>query len=785
MDRSCTTSGSVLTKGIRRILQRYFGKFDRVLCGVVPMVGIYCRTLSLEMDDHGRVVSLRNRATNYEFLSAQSQPVGLWQMGIMRKVSYTDPLPPLDIPTAKYEGHEWFANRDEYKADIEIDSDSLPQPDVFTNTGNVILKWRIPVPGGDGTLVVSIAGGDRDRFEFRSRVSLPDGWVLKRLTLPRIRGLGDLEEPDEDALLYPETWGVLRRNPLEDMTSYCGQYPSHANWCQMTAWLHGEDGLYAGMLDPFSSHTGIDVQYVEGSKPAPIGDDYRLWHEGRQSVEPVQRRPLRERIESEDRPSMQLRFQHWPSMTNEWNSPYPVVLQGFAGGWYEAAKIHRGWATKQRWCRRGRLWDRKDASQALASVDLWFSKYGFPPWSSTPEPASEFQESISRLQEAFLMPFGVHWYHWHAFNWHSRYPDHSPVVDGFGEVVKDLQDQGIVIMPYCQGRLLYRDRPTFESERTHAGVGAGGQPYMEMYTGKDDWPLALCPGAAWSRQQWVAAARMLWREYSVDGVYFDQIASMPPSLCYHTGHGHALGGGNQWWHGYDQFFGDITALIQENPRRFVASELMADAYLDRIDLYLTFVPQVEDYVPLHPAIYGGYTTVMGRSTPSAVMGDMQLLALTQAEQMLFGGQLGWMNDDILEYPAAVGYIRDLARMRSGLRKFLHYGSLEEPMEVRQPHRLKITLPREYAMKPRPVVIDRPAVRHTVWRAPDGEWLVLLLNETGKETVAQLELPEHLADVDWQVTRLGSTESTALVSGAGQVDICFRGYEMVALVGSAR
>ena len=679
-------------QGALNSLRVYARRCEHFACSLVPMVGICCKTLSLDLDDRARVVSVRSLDSGYEFLSAQSVPVGLWQMGIMRNVTYKDPLPPIKIPSVKYEGHEWFANRDEYCSDLAIDCDALPAPDIFTNRGNVILKWPIPVPGGTGTVVVSIAGGERDRLEFRSRVSLPDGWALKRFSFPRIRGLGDRANPGEDALLYPETWGVLRSNPLEDMTSYCGQYPSHANWCQMTAWLHQDNGLYIGILDPNSSHTGIDMQYVQGGEPAPMGADKRFLQEGKRTPAPAVRTPLSARLAANLSPAMQLRCHHWPIMTNEWICPYPVVLKGFTGSWYDAARIHREWATQQRWCRRGRLADRKDASAALAGIDLWFCKYGFPPWSSEPAPATDFQEAVDRLQDTFQMPFGVHWYHWHAFNWHTRFPDHNPPVDGFADVVRRLQDEGIVLMPYCQGRLLYRDRPTFESERTHASIGDKGQPYMEQYTFRDDWPLALCPGEPWCRQQWVATARMLWRDYGVDGVYFDQITSMPPSLCYHAGHMHPPGGGEHWWKGYDQLLGDLAPIIRENPRRFVSSELMADAYLDRIDLYMTFVPPLEDYVPLHPAIYSGYTTVMGRSTPVETMADMQWLVLIQGEQMLFGGQLGWMTDEILNFPQAVSYVRNLARLRSQIRKFLHFGQMEAPLDLMQDERLKVMIP---------------------------------------------------------------------------------------------
>ena len=711
-------------------------------------IEVTCKTLVLTLDEQGRAISLRHRASGYEFLSAQSAAVGLWELGLIRPIRYDDPLPPIVIPKVEYAGHEWWANRNEYQADLTLDSNDATTPLIAANGDDLSLTWNVPIPEGVATVIIRITGGKQnEQIEFRTSVSLPGNWALKRVTFPRLRGFGDTAAPQSDALLYPENWGVLRHNPLADKTNYTGQYPSAANWCQMVGWLHGKAGLYLGVRDPDTQHSGIDAQYVEGAAPAPV--EMERWH--------IRDAPAPAAVPAGN-PAIQLRCHHWPNLVSTWECPYPVVLQGFTGNWYEAARIHRDWATQQRWCRRGKLVDRSDASQTLANLDLWFLRYGFHPGSFEPKPAGEFQQAIHTLHNFFQMPFGVHWYHWHNFSWHRNFPSHAPAVEGFAEVARELQSRGIVIMPYCQGRLLYRDRPGFETERTHASVEANGQPYLEMYTPQDHWPLALCPGDPWSQSQWQEAARMLWQQYGVDGVYFDQITAMMPSLCYHAGHGHKLGGGTQYWQGYDRALDSMAPLIAENPRRFLSSELMADAYLDRIDLYLTFVPPLEDYVPLFTAIYGGYTTVMGRATPEAIMEDLQLFAMCQGEQLLFGGQLGWFNEVILNHPAAARYLKELAQLRSQVRPTLHYGTLELPMEGPiTGQRVSISLPPAFCAKPRPVPIERDAIVNTVWRGPDGTLLLLFLNESRAEATIQFSPRSDWPRGPWQLLRLGQTE----------------------------
>ena len=85
-----------------------------------------------------------------------------------------------------------------------------------------------------------------------------------------------------------------------------------------------------------------------------------------------------------------------------------------------------------------------------------------------------------------------------------------------------------------------------------------------------------------------------------------------------------------------------------------------------------------------------------------------------------------------------------------------------------------TLPASLTTKLRPVTIDRPAVRHTVWRAANGSRLVLLLNESRADATVKFKLP---AASDWRLTRLGATTSTQV---SPEVELTLRGLEVVAL-----
>ncbi|GAI12717.1 unnamed protein product [marine sediment metagenome] len=51
------------------------------------------------------------------------------------------------------------------------------------------------------------------------------------------------------------------------------------------------------------------------------------------------------------------------------------------------------------------------------------------------------------------VPVGVHWYSWHRIPFDDDYPHHFPVKEGFAEGVRELQEAGVFVMPYINGRL--------------------------------------------------------------------------------------------------------------------------------------------------------------------------------------------------------------------------------------------------------------------------------------------------------------------------------------------
>lgn len=80
------------------------------------------------------------------------------------------------------------------------------------------------------------------------------------------------------------------------------------------------------------------------------------------------------------------------------------------------------------------------------------------------------------------VPVGFHWYLWHKIPFDNDYPHFFPAKDGFVKAVRDLEDAGVRVMPYINGRLWDADLDDFKSEGIKAVTkNEKGEPYIEDY----------------------------------------------------------------------------------------------------------------------------------------------------------------------------------------------------------------------------------------------------------------------------------------------------------------
>ena len=82
---------------------------------------------------------------------------------------------------------------------------------------------------------------------------------------------------------------------------------------------------------------------------------------------------------------------------------------------------------------------------------IWFTLYQERHWIIAPI-ESEISE-VLRFREFFDVPIAIHWYNWHKIPFDTDYPEYFPTKEGFKDAVKKLQEFGVRVMPYINGRI--------------------------------------------------------------------------------------------------------------------------------------------------------------------------------------------------------------------------------------------------------------------------------------------------------------------------------------------
>ena len=376
------------------------------------------------------LASIRNLATGHEYLLHPAS--NLWRI-VFKSVGKDDRVE--------------VAAADARSCSITVQND--------TESPAVALEWRElrsgPIRIARVTLTVR-ADTDATRWSlaFDGCEHGPGLWDVE---FPNLSGIGT--PGGDDQLLVPQKWGrILEHASLG--ARYRRTYPSGRFNMQFFAYFAERNGLFLAALDPDARSKVMDAA------PAPDGGlrlDVHLWPEnmGRRRA--------------------------------NWRMPYPTVLRAFTGDWFDAAKLYRSWALKQKWCAQGPLWSRSEQDRKLARFLL-----NYRPTLPEDEPP------VLRMADALHAPAFAHVYNWHRIPFDNNYPEYFPPKPVFPEFVRKSHARGIAVMPYINGRLWDTDTDSWRDE--HGGDAAArredGGLYLEHWSKQKH--AVMCP---WT---WTATA---------------------------------------------------------------------------------------------------------------------------------------------------------------------------------------------------------------------------------------------------------------------------------------
>ncbi len=295
---------------------------------------------------------------------------------------------------------------------LSLDNTAECETSYKKSEGKLDLSWGgIDLPGEEDALDVQV-GIELEKSSGLSYWSIKvengsENWGIWTVDFPYITGI----KSEGAKLAYPQFLGRLVSLP--DSLPVKMIYPCSSATMQFSAVISGSRGLYLAAHDPQCYHK--EFLYEEGVSYRTRNFPEEMGLPGKDFV-----------------------------------LPYKAVVGSFDGDWIDAAKIYRSWATKQKWCSKGRLSERTDIPDWFRDISLWF--VGGP------------SDNMARLLDFLDTSIAFHWYNWHEIPFDKFYPDYFPPKEGFADKVQELQKTGIRIMPYINARLWDTAAKSWESE---------------------------------------------------------------------------------------------------------------------------------------------------------------------------------------------------------------------------------------------------------------------------------------------------------------------------------
>ena len=524
------------------------------------------------------------------------------------------------------------------------------------------LRWQnplveLPSAQTDANLptpaVTVIANADHDSAHHSIRWTLNakiagSAWTIRRVVFPQ---LAVAEFPHGGQIFFPRGPGEVQQNLWKQAFRYQGVYPSGWLSMQFLAAYSETDsaGLYVACHDPLASTKDISVVSDPQQRSVVFTYDHPVPDAGKPN--------------------------------NTFSLSGSAVWHLLRGDWFDAASIYRDWVRSEA------KWYPSLTENGREDTPLWMRE--LPAWALSGGFAKQCVASVKDFAKYLAVPVGFHWYSWHEIPFDNDYPHYFPTKEGFAEGVRELQQSGVFVMPYINGRLWdTRDKGLEDFQFTQVALPAvtkdeQGKPFTESYSSKetDGSRVSLgvmCPSTEIWKNKVAEIIGKLFNEYGLKGVYIDQIAAASPKLCNDSTHGHPLGGGHWWTAGYWDMLERIRRAKPQD--RILTTECNAEPYIRWFDGYLTWHWQYDGQVPAFPAVYGGAIQMFGRAYRG---GDSKNLALRMksGQQLVFGEQIGWIYPSVVKEKENAEFLSRIVHLRWRLRRYFYAGEMARPPQL--------------------------------------------------------------------------------------------------------
>jgi len=443
--------------------------------------------------------------------------------------------------------------------------------------------------------------------------------------------------------------------------------------------------------------------------------------------------------------------------------PYPVILEKFTGGWFEAAERYRQWAKNSAVFQRA-----KNKVNPLRKTAMWFWNRG---------ESAEVVPPVIRFAEQSGLPIALDWYWWHHNPYDTDYPFYWPPREGeekFKTGVTELKGNGVFTQVYMNGLTWDMDNASWKNGGEQSSIVKRNGEIMNIaFNCYNHHRLAYMCGEAEPFQKTIISQAAKIHQAGLDGLYLDQIGCVSNFIpCWSPFHRHSRGGGNYHHQGYAAYL----EKVKENcPGLSLSTEDCTEEYLDIFDSMIVLCNSIErtttywteffhgDFVPVFQAIYHGLAALFGTyAVPDSIPPwdnrwpnedrwpekdeeEWEKLYPDQfylevARNVVCGMQPTvhclkmnhWTNPRFKEI---MKYLLTTARFYFDHLEWLFDGEMMNPGTLKVSEiPVKFMTRSIYTKKEDFKSWERifPAILHSVWRSPDGKSVLILGNYTQEE-----------------------------------------------------
>ena len=476
-------------------------------------------------------------------------------------------------------------------------------------------------------------------------------------------------------------------------------YPSYGASMEYMALWHGGAGrgLYYGLHDPAPAYKKLHYEKQEGTLPFLKAC-----------------MPLRDIDKAANSQALE----------------GTCLWQLFDGDWYDAAMLYKAFFEQHAsWKPMMEEGKRKDTPDWLRTNPHWWRKR--MKWDEA------FADEIIEADEKLGLASPVHLYDWFQIPYDTNYPHYFPAKEAFVPGMRRLQEKGIRVMPYINGRLWdthdkgKEDWQFTAVARPNCTKKRGDQPFLEVYPTSNIELAIMCPSTALWQEKQQKIMETLFHEFGVDAVYIDQIGAAQAYPCEDPSHSHRAGGGSWWVESYRNLLDHVRQILPEG--RCLTTECTSDPYMKDIQAYLSWIWIKNDQVPAFMAIYNGYVAVFGRNYLYA--GDWIGENVFAAQSLTYGEQMGWILPETYKGLTHGEFYDKCVHTRSALGSFFYDGKLLRSPKIEDKVKLKTT---KIKVEAYGGLLEHTATFSEYWERKDGKKLLLLVNASRKETTPTLQ-----------------------------------------------